>query len=132
MSDQASQYRSLLWLFVLTALICLYPAYQGARGKLPESMGLLSGGLSVVCLFTGAWFGWKGAQIRIAERQKKADAVALITLAAFLKDKSEEELEKAAAKGGPAGEAAQLVLERRRTGLTTRPSASIPKQPEVN
>ena len=132
MSDQASQYRAFLWLFTLMALVCLYPAYQGARGILPQSMGLLSGGLSVLSFFTGAWFGWKGAQLRIAERQKKADAVGLITLAAFLKDKSEEELEKAAAKGGPAGEAARLVLERRRTGLTTRPSASIPKQPEIN
>lgn len=127
MSNQADQYRALLWLFTLTAVLCLWPAYQGARGTVPQSLGLLSGVLAVVSLFTGAWFGWKGAQIRIAERQKKADAVALITLAAFLKDKSDEELEKAVAKGGPAGEAARLVLQRRRNGLT-RPSQSASTQ----
>ena len=132
MSDQASQYRAFLWLFTLTAAVMLWPALQGVKGVIPPAMGMLSGVTSVACLFIGAYFGWKGAQIRIAERNRKADAVALITLAAFLKDKPEEELQKAIAKGGPAGQAASLVLERRRTGLTTRPSASIPKQPEIN
>lgn len=131
-SDQASQYRAFLWLFTLTAVVCLWPALQGLRGAVPRSVGLMSGLASVFCLFTGGYFGLKGAKIRIAEREKKADAIALITLAAFLKDKSETELQAAAAKGGPAAEAARLILERRRTGLTTRPSGSIPKQPEVN
>jgi hypothetical protein len=132
MSDQASQYRAMLWLFVLAAVACLYPAIQGIRGLVPKSTGFLGGVASVGCLFLGAWYGLRGAKIRIAERQRKADAVALITLAAFLKDKSEEDLQKAIAKGGPAGEAAALVLERRRTGLTTRPSQQISPQPEVN
>jgi len=132
MSSPASQYRAFLWLFTLTAAVMLWPALQGVKGTIPASMGMLSGLASVGCLFLGAYFGWKGAQIRIAERNRKADAVALITLAAFLRDKSEEDLQKAIAKEGPAGEAAALVIERRRTGLTTRPSAAIPKQPEVN
>ena len=131
-SSQAQQYRALLWLCTIAAIALLWPTIQGARGVLPHQVGLLSGITSALALFVGGYYGWKGAQIRIAERNKKADAIALITVAAFLKDKSEEELEKAAAKGGPVGEAARLVLERRRTGLTTRPSASIPKQPEIN
>lgn len=132
MSDQAKQYRLFLWLFTLAAAACLWPALQGVKGVVPRSVGLLSGVAAVFCLFVGAWFGLKGARIRIEERNRKADAIALVTLAAFLRDKSEAELEGAIAKGGPAGEAAALVLERRRTGLTTRPSASIPKQPEIN
>lgn len=132
MSDQASQYRALLWLFTFAAIILLYPTIQGARGIMPREVGMLSGITSALALFAGGWYGWKGAKIRIAERNKKADAIALITVAAFLKDKSEADLEAASAKGGPVGEAARLILERRRTGLTTRPSAAIPKQPEIN
>ena len=76
----------------------------------------------MLCLFTGAWFGVRGAKIRIAERQKKADAVALITIAAVLRDRDETELRSIVAKGGPAAEAARLVLERRKQGL--RPSGT--------
>ena len=120
MSKQASQYRSLLWLFTGAGLLCFWPVVEGAKGRIPPTMGLLSGGIAVLCFLTGAYFGWQGAKLRIAEREKKADAVALITVAAFLKDKSEAELQAAASKGGPVGEAARLILERRRSGL--RPS----------
>lgn len=130
MASSASQYRALLWIFTGMGLVCFWPAFQGSRGKLPPSAGLLSGMAAVICLFTGAYFGWKGAQIRIAERAKKADAIALVTVAAFLKDKTEAELEAAVTKGGPVGEAARLILERRRTGL--RPSGQSPSRPEVN
>ena len=130
MANPAGQYRSLLWLFTLAAIALLWPTIQGARGILPESVGFMSGVTSMLSLFTGAYFGWKGAQIRIEERNKKADAIALMTVAVFLKDKTDAELEAAATKGGPAGEAARLILERRRSGL--RPSGTIPTQPEVN
>lgn len=130
MSAQASQYRAFLYLFALAGLACFWVAIKGTRGTIPPALGLAAGGLGVLCLLLGGWFGLKGARIRMAERARKADAIALVTLAAFLKDKTEAELETAVAKGGPAGEAAALVLERRRTGL--RPSASIPTQPEIN
>lgn len=131
MSNQASSYRTLLYLFSFAGLVCFWAAYQGSKGLFSKEMGVTLAVLGLVCFFTGAWYGWRGAQVRIAEREKKADALALVTLAAFLKDKSEEELEVAVKKGGPAGEAARLVLERRRKGLS-RPSASIPQRPEVN
>ena len=122
MSNSASQYRGLLWLFTGAGLLCFWPIFEGARGHIPPAMGLLSGGIAVLCFLTGAWFGWKGAKIRIAERELKADAVALIMMAATLKDREEGELLKVIAKGGPAAEAAKLILERRKTGL--RPSGT--------
>ena len=121
-SSQAEQYRGLLWLFTGAGLLCFWPIFEGARGHLPPAMGLLSGGIAVVCFMTGAYFGWQGAKVRIAEREKKADAVALVMMAAFLKDKTDAELEAAATKGGPVGEAARLLLERRKKGL--RPSGT--------
>jgi hypothetical protein len=126
MANQASQYRGLLRLFTGVGLFCFYPAYLGGRGVLPPTYGLMAGMVAVLCLFTGAYFGWKGAQIRIAERAKKADAIALITLAAVLKDRDEEELLGVIKKGGPAAEAARLVLERRKGGL--RPSGARPAE----
>ena len=121
-SSQAQQYRALLWLFTGAGLLCFWPAFEGVKGRLPASVGLMSGGLAVLCFFTGAWFGWKGARIRLAEHEKKADAVALRTIAAILKDRNETELQAMVAAGGPAAEAARLVLERRKQGL--RPSGT--------
>jgi len=132
MSDQASQYRAALYLFLLAGLLCFWAAWKGSQGLFPPEIGLTIGLLGVGCLFVGGWFGMKGARVKLEERQKKADAIALITLAAFLKDKSDEELEKAIAKGGPAGEAAALVLERRRNGIVGRASGAIAKQPDLN
>lgn len=132
MSKQASSYRALLYLCSIAGLVCFYVAYKGSRGGLSKEMGVTLALLGLVCFLTGAWYGWRGAKIRIEERERKADALALVMLAAVLKDKSEEELQVAMTKGGPAGDAARLVLERRRSGLTTRPSASIPQQPEIN
>ena len=132
MSKQATSYRALLYLCSIAGLLCFYVAYKGSKGTLSKEMGVTLALLGLVCFLTGAWYGWRGAKMRIEEREKKADALALVMLAAVLKDKSEEELKSAVAKGGPAGDAARLVLERRRSGLTTRPSASIPQQPEIN
>ena len=131
MANQATQYRVFLYLFTLVGLVCFYVAYKGAQGLFAPELGVTVAALGILCLLAGGWYGMKGARLRIAEREKKADAIALVTLAAFLKDKSEEELQAAVAKGGPAGEAARLVLERRRTGLT-RPSQQVPSQPEIN
>ena len=114
MANQASQYRSLLWIFTGVGIFFFWPAYQGARGFIPASFGMMSGSVAVLCLFTGAYFGWKGAQIRIAERERKAEAIALVTIAAVLKDRDEAELAAVVAKGGPAAEAARLILQRRK------------------
>lgn len=117
MSNQATQYRALLYVSSMVGLFCFYVAYKGSRGLLAPAMGVALALTGIVCFLAGAWFGWKGARIRIAEREKKAEAIALVTLAAFLKDRSDEELKATVAKGGQAGEAAKMVLERRRHGL---------------
>ena len=128
MSDQPSQYRAALYLFSITGFACFWVAWKGTQGLFPPQISLTIGLLGVGCLFTGGWFGIKGARLKLEERQKKADAIAMITLAAFLKDKSDEDLEKAIAKGGPAGEAAALVLERRRNGLRASKPIAVPPE----
>lgn len=122
MSNQAGQYRAFLWLFTVVGASAIGLAFV-EHEMMPPGMGIAASLAGIFAILIGGYFGWKGAQIRIAEREKKADAVALITLAAFLKDRSEEELTATAAKGGPAGEAAALILERRKNGLI-RPSGT--------
>ena len=113
MPSQASQYRLFLWLFTITGLVCFYPAILGARGVLPASMGLMSGAVGVVCLFAGAWFGWRGVLVRQEERRRKSEAVGLVMLAAAIREKPTAELEELALQDGPVAEAAALVLARR-------------------
>ena len=53
MSNSASQYRGLLWLFTGAGLLCFWPLLEGARGHIPPAMGLLSGGIAMLCFLTG-------------------------------------------------------------------------------
>jgi hypothetical protein len=103
-----------MWLFVLVAAAALVPAILGARGRVPQALGLLSGAASVAGLFLAGAFGLKGHRITVEEREKVAARAALVMLAAALKDRAEAELEALARKPGSAGEAARMVLARRR------------------
>ncbi len=127
-SKAASEYRALLYIFSIAGVLLLFLAYKGSKGLFTPAMGVTIAVLGLLCFMTGAWYGWRGAKIRLEEQNKRAEAVALITLAAFLKDKSDEELEKAIAKGGPAGEAARLVQERRRNGLRASRPVAVPPE----
>jgi hypothetical protein len=114
-----------MWLFVLVAAGALVPAIEGARGRIPRSLGLLSGVAAVAGLFLAGAFGLKGHRIARDEREKAAARAALVMLAAALKDRADPELEALARQAGSAGEAARMVLARRRED---RARASRPAQ----
>lgn len=110
----ARQYRAAMWLFALLGVVALVPAVQGIRGVVPRGLGLLSGGLSVAGLFLSALFGLRGRRVVVEAREREASRLALVMLAGMLKDRPLEELEALSGQEGSAGEAARMLLDRRR------------------
>lgn len=111
---ESRQYRAAMWLMVLVAGMALVPAIQGARGIVPHSLGFASGALSAAALFLAAVLGLKGQRIAAAARGREAERTALVIVAGMLKDKPDDELEPISRQDGPVGQAARMILDRRR------------------
>ncbi|MGH7532076.1 MAG: hypothetical protein ACREL4_02185 [Gemmatimonadales bacterium] len=108
------QYRAAMWLMVLLAAAALVPAIQGARGSIPRGLGAAAGGLSIAGLILAAILGLKGQRLAAAAREREAARIALVILAGMLKGMSDEKLEPLARQDDAAGQAARMILARRR------------------
>lgn len=108
-----SRDRVLIWLVASAGAIALAVAFAGVKGWVPQSLGLVSAGLFVICLLLVAVIGWQRHRQTLADREAAARGQMIVMIAARLKTQDDEALEAMAARGGPAGEAAKLVLEGR-------------------
>jgi hypothetical protein len=114
MSDAARTLR----LGMRAALGCcglsLVAAYAAAKGWLPAPIGA-----AALPLFLGAgiialWLGLKAQRRALADRDKQSGSAMIVAIAAQLGKQDDATLEQIRAKGGPAGEAASLILGGRR------------------
>lgn len=112
--SESRQYRAAMWLMALLAVVALVPAIAGARGVVPPGLGVASGALSVAALLLAGALGLKGLRLAASARDKEAERIALVIVAGMLRDKSSEELEPLTRQEGPAGDAARMILARRR------------------
>lgn len=103
-----------MWLFVIMGLAFLGLGLAGARGVLPPEIGLLSLGGFFFSLVCAILFGYQSRKVALADRSGDAATSMLVMMAAMLKEENDETLERIAAKGGPAGDAASMILQRRR------------------
>lgn len=108
-----SRDRALIWLVASAGAIALAVAFAGVKGWVAQSLGLVSAGLFVICLLLVAVIGWQRHRQTLADREAAARGQMIVMIAARLKTQDDEALEAMAARGGPAGEAAKLVLEGR-------------------
>jgi hypothetical protein len=103
-----------MWLFVLLGVAFLGIGLAGARGALPPAVGLLSVAGFFFCLLCAVLFGYQSRKAALADRSRNAATSMLVMMAAMLKEENDETLERIAAKGGPGGDAAKMLLQRRR------------------
>jgi hypothetical protein len=108
-----SRERVLIWLVAIAGAIALAVAFAGVKGWVPSSLGLVSAGLFIVCLLLVAVIGWQRHRQTLADREATARGQMIVMIAARLKMQDDQALEAMVARGGPAGEAAKLVLEGR-------------------
>jgi hypothetical protein len=113
LSRAAREYRVLMWAMVGLAAVALGAAIAGARGLLPRPVGVAGLALLLGCIVLAGYFGVRVRGQALADRERHARHAMMVMLAAQLNQQTDEKLRDIASKGGPAAEAAQLLLEGR-------------------
>ncbi|HSE67236.1 MAG TPA: hypothetical protein VLB12_09625 [Gemmatimonadales bacterium] len=133
-------YRFGMWVVVALGLPGLFAAFLGARGVIPLPLGIAGAFAFIVCVLLGALVGLQARRQMQLQREKENYSTMLVILATQLRVQDDVVLQGIAGKGGPAGEAAELVLQgRRETGDRRRESGerrsvhgiSTPDSPEL-
>ena len=103
-----------MWVLVVVGLVNLGIAVRGALGGKAVQSGVLGLVIFFLCMAMGAWFGLAGARLVQEERDRQNRQQMIIMMATELGRHDDETLRRIAGKGGPAGEAAGLLLKGRR------------------
>jgi hypothetical protein len=102
-----------MWGAVGFGLLGLGLAVAGTRNLVPHAAGVLGLSVFVASVLVAGWFGLQARLEALAHRERLARYQMLVAVAAQLTSQPDEKLRELAAKGGPAGEAAAMVLEGR-------------------
>jgi hypothetical protein len=105
--------RSLVIIVAVMASLALVVAVAAFRDLLPGALGFLGLGLFVLCLAMLVAIGWETRRDMLAAREAAARGQTIVMLAAKLRDEDAAVLQAMAGRGGPAGEAAALILKGR-------------------
>jgi hypothetical protein len=104
-----------MWLAVFFAFIFVSLSLAGARGVLSREIGVLSIAGFFFSLACAILLGYLSRKAAIQGRELASATTMLVLMAGMLKDEDDATLERIAARGGPAGNAASMILQRRRT-----------------
>jgi hypothetical protein len=107
-------YRFGMWGLVALGVPGLFAAFLGARGVIPPLLGIAGAFAFVICVLLGALVGLQARRQMQLQREKENYSTMLIILATQLRVQDDQVLQRIADKGGPAGEAAEMVLQGRR------------------
>lgn len=113
LTDNARVYRRSMWLVTTCGIIAVAIAIAGTRGVVPVGIGIAGGGLFAVCILLAGVLGLKMHRQALADREMAARRSMTVMLSATLGKQDDSALERIKARGGPAGEAAALILEGR-------------------
>ena len=114
LTGAARDYRLAMWFMLVLALACLAVAVAGLKGWIPGRFGLVAIPAFVCSLGFGGWLGLRAHRRAEADQDMRSQREMIVLLAAQLGKQDDEALERIAARGGPAGEAASLILQGRR------------------
>ena len=114
LSEGAQSFRTGMLAMIGLALVALGLAFAGmtgwvARETLPSSLLLFAG-----ATIGAGWSGIKRHRRALADRERASGQFMIVAIAAQLGRQDEETLQKIVAKGGPAAEAAKMILAGRR------------------
>jgi hypothetical protein len=100
----------------------LLATFAAFKGWLPPMLGPVFLPLFVASAIMAAWFGLRTHKRAIADREKESGRAMIVAIAAQLGRQDDASLERIQAKGGPAGEAAALILQGRAEKLRRKQS----------
>jgi hypothetical protein len=115
-----------MWVLVVVGFVNLGIALRGAMGGKALQSGVLGLVIFFLCMALGAWFGLAGASRVREERDRQNRKDVIILMATELRRHDDETLKRILRQGGPAAEAAALLLQGRRekTGGSERGAGS--------
>lgn len=107
--------RSVMWLLVILATAWMILAVRAAQVGETGDMATAFIGAGLLLAVAG-WLGLQGARDRQRVRDAEARHAARMLLVAELGRHDDETLERIARKGGPAADAARMILQGRHLG----------------
>jgi Na+/proline symporter len=114
--DSARPYRAGMWVLLVLGLALLALALAGLKRVVPPAVGALGITGFFACILMALLFGLRARRATMEDRTRTAATGLLVMMAGMLKQQDDATLESIAAKGGPAGAAAALLLEKRKAG----------------
>jgi hypothetical protein len=114
LSDGAREYRAAMWLLAAVAVVAYAVGVAGVRGAVPRMVGVIALSLGVATTATAFFFGLRAHSRALADQEIAGRRSMIVLLAAQLGEKDDAALTAITARGGPAAEAAQLILDGRR------------------
>ena len=115
LTDSARPYRIGTWVFLVLGLPLLGLAAGGLKRLVPTAVGVLGITGFFACILMALLFGLRARRIALEDRARNAAGSMLVMMAGMLNRQDDATLENLAAKGGPAGEAAALLLQNRKS-----------------
>jgi len=112
--------RLALGLCILSAAVVL----AGVKGWLPAAIGLGFRPLALAAAILAVWLGTRAHRRALADRELESGRAIIVAIAAQLGKQPDETLERIRTKGGPAGEAAGMILQGRKEKEAKRRQAS--------
>lgn len=113
LSDAARELRVATRLVAFVAFVMLIGVVGAYRDWLPRALALPFMGLFLASALAAVWAGSKAHQKALEDRDKESGRAMIIAIAVQLGKQDDASLEKIKAKGGPAGEAAGMILQGR-------------------
>lgn len=124
LSDRAQSLRRIMWLLLFITILLLLVGFGGTKGWVPVNVGISALLLAFAAMLCAGWLGAKAHTQAIADREKQSHASMIVAIAAQLGQQDDDSLRRIQTRGGPAGEAAGLIL----LGREQRASRASPVQ----
>ena len=129
MSESAQSLRMSARLALAMGLLFVALACAGAKGWVPEPIGLAARPLALAAGVMSVWLGAKAHRRALADREMEGSRAMIVAIAAQLGKQPDETLERIQARGGPAGEAAGMILKGRKEKEQRRQAAGASDTP---
>lgn len=113
LSDGARDLRRATHVVAFFAFLLLCGTLAAFKGRIPTTLAAPFLSLFVASTLTAIWLGVKAHRVALEDRDKESGRAMVIAIAVQLAKQDDASLETIKAKGGPAGEAAGLILQGR-------------------
>lgn len=114
-SERTRALRLVTWGCLLLAGLALGLLVAGIRGWVPRETTGSATTMFLGLLLAASWTGLRARRQAVADRERDSERAMIIVLAAQLGRQDDEALARMVKQGGPAGDAAAMILAGRRT-----------------